>query len=155
MTPTEEMVRVAARALAPELWADHDNMTPTERAVWEAGLTAKKFIAEEKAKVALSAALAAMWQPIETAPKDGRDVLLWYPLEGLSDTFERVLPAHWAHENWVFQGRAFRGYSQAYQPTHWMPLPPAPTLLSTRMGSEKTSEGWIAMNEGSATKSEI
>lgn len=125
MTPTEEMVRAAARAFAPELWADHDNMTPTERAVWEAGLTAKKFIAEEKAKVALSAALAAMWQ------------------EPFAYAWEEVIDP---------TGEVINGKTVTRFATHWSTPPanaevmtlyvgPAPTLLSTRMGSEKTPEG--------------
>lgn len=74
------------------------------------------------------------WRPIETAPKDGTDVLLFYPLDGLRhDWNPKIVIGHWRHfesatdENWVFQSRAVRGYSPTYQPTHWMPLPMAPT----------------------------
>lgn len=79
-----------------------------------------------------------VWQPIETAPKDGSDVLLYFPLEGLSAGFEKVIIAHWRKSAgdlincyWVWQGRAYRGYSEAYQPTHWMPLPAPPAVADT------------------------
>lgn len=73
------------------------------------------------------------WQPIETAPKD-RALLLWLPMgrtvmghwdtqghhskpRPYWDTAENVFGVLWAREN---------------QPTHWMPLPSAP---STKGGS--------------------
>lgn len=63
------------------------------------------------------------WQPIETAPKDGSDVLLFYA-EVYGQTHQ-VIIGHWNPRGfWVWQHRAVRGYS--YEPTHWMPLPPAP-----------------------------
>jgi hypothetical protein len=75
------------------------------------------------------------WQPIETAPKDGRDVLLYFPLDGLSDRHAKTVIAYWSESplmgpRWTFQMRAARAYSDAYQPTHWMPLPDAPALTS-------------------------
>lgn len=72
------------------------------------------------------------WQPIETAPKDGSDVLLYFPLEGLKG-WSRVVICHWRtigdeRGHWVWQDRAVRGYSDAYKPTHWMPLPEPPDV---------------------------
>lgn len=62
----------------------------------------------------------AQWQPIETAPKDGNRVLLW----------NRDWAAPFAGQ---FYGEAAGGWRLDYriapfthQPTHWMPLPPAP-----------------------------
>lgn len=74
------------------------------------------------------------WRDIASAPKDGRDVLLFYPLEGLNhDVHPQVIIGCWSEARlnprlsaWVFQARAFRSYSDHYQPTHWMPLPSAP-----------------------------
>lgn len=74
------------------------------------------------------------WRTIESAPKDGSDVLLYFPLEGLSKDFDCVIICYWreASDNhngrghWVWQSRAVRGYSDEYQPTHWQPLPAAP-----------------------------
>ena len=70
------------------------------------------------------------WQPIETAPKDGSDILLYWPLDGLHPNFARTKIGYWHHRGeWVWQDRAFRTYSE--EPTHWMPLPTAPALSNT------------------------
>ena len=55
----------------------------------------------------------AEWQPIETAPKDGRELILL------------LTPSNWpqvAYSNTWWQG----GFSVENKPTHWMPLPKAP-----------------------------
>jgi hypothetical protein len=76
------------------------------------------------------------WQPIETAPKDGRWILTCRKGEG---------PEHWeicAHEPsmWptyeLVEGDIYRrvdkpihdwrGASNFHRATHWMPLPPPP-----------------------------
>lgn len=59
------------------------------------------------------------WQPIETAPKDGRDVLI------VSDAYrDRVLVARW----YKYNGKeGFRDWdADLHLPTHWMPLPEPP-----------------------------
>ncbi len=70
----------------------------------------------------------AGWQPIETAPKDGRTILAYFPLEGLGKDWERVMPVKYREsmmpEPWIFAGRAASSYSTG--PTHWMPLPAVP-----------------------------
>lgn len=64
------------------------------------------------------------WQPIETAPKDGRDILLWgiHRLDG-----QRQFVGGWwpAEEDWSDEdGRLIK-----FEPTHWavLPEPPEPT----------------------------
>lgn len=59
------------------------------------------------------------WQPISTAPKDGRDVLIF------SNGLVRVgFYSSRADKLWsVWPGRAL------VSPTHWMPLPEAPLGL--------------------------
>lgn len=63
------------------------------------------------------------WQPIETAPKDGTEVLVWTP-----DMYCPAI-AHWHAQRkiWVAEGflemYALKG---ADTPTHWQPLPDAP-----------------------------
>lgn len=61
-----------------------------------------------------------MWQPIETAPKDGADVLVYG--EG------SYAVASWNGEEWRDMGDiGWAGmYGDGNQPTHWMPLPEAP-----------------------------
>lgn len=69
------------------------------------------------------------WQPIETAPKDGKRVLAFYPLFNMS----RV---SW-HKVFYLDGPlwacdAVRSPDRwSDQPTHWMPLPPPPTPQET------------------------
>ena len=68
------------------------------------------------------------WQPIETAPKDGTDILLW-----LGEPFNQTRLAgfcrHWG--TWVeeepndFLNEEIFGIG-CNVPTHWMPLPEPP-----------------------------
>ena len=77
---------------------------------------------------AVREALVGAWNPIATAPKDGRTILAYFPLQGLSDGWERIMPVKYREsmmpEPWIFAGRAASSYSTG--PTHWMPLPVAP-----------------------------
>ena len=62
------------------------------------------------------------WQPIETAPKDGTDVLV--VADGVVSEAE-----YWGDDRgWWLANTAPTDYidSQVW-PTHWMPLPPPPT----------------------------
>lgn len=82
------------------------------------------------------------WQPIETAPKDGRDMLLWHPQFG-------ILMGHWDHvgtsdwwavyawpqpmhshpcEGWFSPFMESDGVD-GVDPTHWMPLPAPPAAI--------------------------
>lgn len=73
------------------------------------------------------------WQPIETAPKDGTHLLLWYP-----DYHRKVWVGHYystetfehgklkrKSEGW-HNGADVMSMMRECKPTHWMPLPPAP-----------------------------
>lgn len=66
------------------------------------------------------------WQPIETAPKDGRSILCFIPLSGGCD---RMLVLRWDDgkflgepAQWKTDVHSFVGFD----PTHWMPLPTPP-----------------------------
>ena len=65
--------------------------------------------------------LLMVWQPIETAPKDGQDVLLFF--DGL------YAVCFWDGYNWL---SSIQSGSDEYSPltmdraTHFMPLPSAP-----------------------------
>ena len=62
------------------------------------------------------------WQPIETAPKSGRDILI-----GGDFSFAGgVVQAHWG---WPHGGKISKWVDMdgdTYNPTHWMHLPAAP-----------------------------
>lgn len=57
------------------------------------------------------------WQPIETAPKDGTDLLVSYYLWG-----PRQAVAGWFEGDWLI----FEKPDDPIKPAHWMPLPPPP-----------------------------
>ena len=75
------------------------------------------------------------WQPIETAPKDGLEVMLFYP--------------HYTNDGFVTAGYYYRNeggdgpywYADlvngcASPPTHWMPLPPRPGDRTDETGAQ-------------------
>lgn len=65
------------------------------------------------------------WRPIETAPKDGTRILGCGPLHSLRDpdrTYYIEVVHYWpGQKHWPIKW--MEGHSE---PTHWMPLPPAP-----------------------------
>lgn len=67
------------------------------------------------------------WQPIATAPKDGRDVDLWANGARLASCWwfdgDDVSEPHWQQRYAEFPEGSF---SITAQPTHWMPIPEAP-----------------------------
>lgn len=76
------------------------------------------------------------WRPIESAPKDGRFVILHVP-KGLESGVVTV-GAYWKEEDRDEKGRFMPGHwdgwlgmdndilSSSCDPTHWMPLPAPP-----------------------------
>ena len=67
----------------------------------------------------------ADWQPIETAPKDGRRILIY------ADIFPGIVVAHWQERNITGEGWVMDPESESWgahdaKPTHWMPLPEPP-----------------------------
>lgn len=62
------------------------------------------------------------WQPIETAPKDGRAILTFDPA---AYSTEKVLVGWWSDKGGWLVGEGFR-----HQPTHWMPLPTPPSTTA-------------------------
>ena len=63
------------------------------------------------------------WQPIETAPKGGAHVLLWRPSWNWPRSGKFSAGAWWTN-----------GEACGLEPTHWMPLPAAPTPEDTNHG---------------------
>jgi len=73
------------------------------------------------AKALLAERQCRRWQPIETAPKDGTEIMcalyLWND-ESKGYGYELV---SWDGEEWCSEDNAI------YPPTHWMPLPSPPS----------------------------
>lgn len=76
------------------------------------------------------------WQKIETAPKDGSDILLFVP--GCSEFCQPIVIGHWSmgidgvqrdEDDW-YETRPDGGPCLDVPPTHWMPLPSPPHPLS-------------------------
>jgi hypothetical protein len=65
------------------------------------------------------------WQPIETAPKDGTEIII---REG-GRTFTAVYGGgYFRAEGWFSPGDRIANPWDAFHPTDWMPLPPAPEV---------------------------
>ena len=64
------------------------------------------------------------WQPIETAPKDGKRILAW------QKTWYMVNTCHWSDNTncWIKAGVKLE--HPDLWPTHWMPLPKPPNRAS-------------------------
>jgi hypothetical protein len=63
------------------------------------------------------------WQLIDTAPKDGTAIDLWFPRG------ERETDCYWANNQWCrFDPEGYDLYitSRLNMPTHWMPVPEGP-----------------------------
>ena len=67
---------------------------------------------------------AVGWQPIKTAPKDGTAVLGYQMVPG---DLRMVTPAYFTDGKWQIVCYHEGNVEYEVAPTHWMPLPPAPT----------------------------
>jgi hypothetical protein len=67
------------------------------------------------------------WQDIATAPKDGRQIIVYFPELGpwqvrwSTEVFDN---GFWCVTDRKFEDRPLRGWIKA--PTHWQPLPAPP-----------------------------
>ena len=80
------------------------------------------------------------WQPIETAPKDGRDFLVW-------NRENRVRKARWYERSSsdlgisLYEGDGVNSFKGGIQPTHWMPLPAPPEPIVPEVPARAHGEG--------------
>lgn len=65
------------------------------------------------------------WRPIASAPKDGRQVLLWWPY-----WTKRPTIGYWKHTRWIAEASLSEADTDP-TPTHWMPLPTPPVPADT------------------------
>jgi hypothetical protein len=102
---------------------------------WDAHDAADEILAELPYMIA-----PLVWQPIETAPKDGSEIMLYGPCRWLSTSAQskpKVCVGSWASENGhdddgIVDDKAFmtsteNPYQDICNATHWMPLPAPPT----------------------------
>lgn len=76
------------------------------------------------ATVRLTDGLGA-WQPIATAPRDGRRVLVWIADKNYTGhAFARL----WFYSTDGRLGGGAEGYNGDWRITHWMPLPEPPEV---------------------------
>lgn len=91
------------------------------RNVESLGDTSRWFL-ELETELRRIAALSTGWQPIETAPKDGQWVMLWWP-------HWEQFPAFGYFENCWHSQIAISSDNDP-GPTHWQPLPAPPETKS-------------------------
>ena len=74
------------------------------------------------------------WNPIATAPKDGTDVLLWYPdlkqavrigSYNVTETIRNGKPSY-KSEGWSSDVDLWGLGNKKHEPSHWMVLPGPP-----------------------------
>lgn len=163
MVPSDAEVEGAARAHDPVGWGWYDRATADDAAHPErqANPTRAMFVADQtrraRAALATLSALPTQWRPIETAPKDGTDILGWNS-EGCEimrhDEADGGGPEQPSVRAGWIGAFAFPGCSEGRyesepqgQPTHWMPLPPMPgaqslPALPAPDAAALRAEGW-------------
>lgn len=72
-----------------------------------------------------------MWQPIETAPRDGTPILVYSPGHDQSDPTNIIVAKFEDYEGetwWAFCENVLADIAGQVdpEPTHWMPLPEPP-----------------------------
>jgi hypothetical protein len=84
----------------------------------------------------------AKWQPIKTAPK-GYMTNDYLPPEilvalSLSDGSYYVAVAEWHDEHFAYWCAETERYDRlGFEPTYWMPLPPAPPVMKSKKDRNK------------------
>lgn len=111
----EFLASVPPRKPGPAV-APNDPVRVTYGMLWKL----QGVLLDSRAPAALAAAprMGEGWLPISTAPKDGTPILGFMPSYYQNSGGQSVIL--WMEGQW-FDNRAF-----VTEPTHWMPLPPAP-----------------------------
>jgi hypothetical protein len=76
------------------------------------------------------------WQPIETAPRDGREIILGSVYGFTCAGFWSDTPNYWSDYGWFEESdrAACDATRKPFAPTHWQPLPEPPTAPEHRGG---------------------
>ena len=93
--------------------------------------------------LSLAAALPeqGVWQPADTAPKDGTQILIAVA----GDEYE-VAWAYW-NERWRIWVLPMTNRAYQMEPTHWMPLPAPPLANSVSGGSSREAQSFEGVNQ--------
>lgn len=86
------------------------------------------------------------WQPIETAPKDGTDILVCVTHNLPDDEWETIQWVDWRRGDDVVWPRYWERIDIPFPPTHWMPLPEPPDAHPTL--PEQLPEDGITIKKG-------
>jgi hypothetical protein len=81
-------------------------------------------LSREAIVLSREAGAVQIWQPIETAPRDGSKILLWARVHSPADATSSVMVGLFDISfGWVTASYG----GTPIVPTHWMPLPNSPT----------------------------
>lgn len=64
------------------------------------------------------------WQPIETAPKDGTDILIANKHTMFIALGDEDEPDYWWVKDWLEERKVYGWTKSSFKPTRWQPLPP-------------------------------
>ena len=94
----------------------HNYLVAVSAAGWPEQARIVQEIYQPRLRAIAARLEAEEWRPIETAPKDGRDVMLW------DSDLKQAIKAEWCDmaDEWV---PSDDGYLEL---THWRPLPAPP-----------------------------
>lgn len=115
---TEKAIEAAARAMMElRLWKGAFD----EPQQWQ-GVDSERMRWVELARAAIAAYERAMWQPIESAPKDSTDITLWAAGRPIPRTgaFIKGSIMNDGEDVWMLF------WWRVVEPTHWRPLTPPP-----------------------------
>jgi hypothetical protein len=83
--------------------------------------------AETEGENPITGAKCCQWEPIDTAPKDGREVLLYFPdLYRSIQIGSKISDQNDKPMSWSGSWPSLHLLEDRPRPTHWMPLPESP-----------------------------
>lgn len=137
-----------------DVYRDHVIYRLDGQAMYRAINLAREALANAPAHISRTSGSAGReWLPIESAPEDGTEIILWWPRHALDDednSTDEIVGGACAISSWVggwYEPEYISGHGlhmdddwcYAAEPTHWMPLPKAPVLaLFPAPGKETT-----------------
>jgi len=146
--------------LCRAMWPNSDAWTPlNDIAIRSFGETHWAWRERENDRARMRAFLAATalstpearaqgWRPIETAPKDGRSIIVG---RDMGDFGWIIGTSHWADiqgiSGWISRGLGLYGELGLAHPTHWQPLPAAPSRESPPPSSQEATNDYGDEND--------